>query len=243
MLTRNSFTSAEKREAVDKVLNSETFARSEQLRHFLKFVCDMEIEGRAAEINEYMIGVDVLRRPEGYSPGNDSSVRSRAHELRNRLKKYYETKSPNGPIRIDIPKGSYAPIFVDSSTPDSGSAQESVEEAHAEQSHRKARYRPLVVAFAGGALTVLALGSLWIGSRAGAPIDPALREAWGPLLQPAANVLVCVGSTLHMVVRPRWQEIPGGPSKFDALPELYSLLRIPRDVDQRSERMSITIPK
>ena len=37
------------------VLASEPFARSEQLRAFLSFVCEMEIAGRAAALSEYLI--------------------------------------------------------------------------------------------------------------------------------------------------------------------------------------------
>jgi hypothetical protein len=65
MLTQRFFTFAEKREALDKILASETFARCEQLRHFLQYVCEIEMAGRGAEINEYVIGVDVLDRSQG----------------------------------------------------------------------------------------------------------------------------------------------------------------------------------
>jgi len=55
MIAHKSFTPAQKREALERVLISETFARTEQLRQFLRYVCDMEIDGRGAEINEYLI--------------------------------------------------------------------------------------------------------------------------------------------------------------------------------------------
>src|SRR5579872_7169733 len=117
MMTQKSFTLDEKREALEKILASDTFARSDQLRRFLQYVCELELEGRGAEINEYVIGVDVLRRPKGYSPANDSCVRSRAYELRQRLDRYYEQESPDATIRIELPKGSYLPTFVDATSP------------------------------------------------------------------------------------------------------------------------------
>ena len=58
----------EKRQALLRVLGSRGFGRSEQLRAFLRYVCDAEMEGRGHEVNEYALGVSVLRRPAGYSP-------------------------------------------------------------------------------------------------------------------------------------------------------------------------------
>src|SRR4051794_10404834 len=101
----------EKRAALARVLESRTFGRSDQLRAFLRYVCEAEREGRAQQLNEYALGVSVLGRPEGYSPAEDSSVRSRAYELRNKLKSYYQTEAPDDPIRIEIEKGAYVPRF------------------------------------------------------------------------------------------------------------------------------------
>jgi hypothetical protein len=225
MMVQKSFTPAEKRDAVEKILASETFARSDQLRRFLQYVCEMEIGGRAAELNEYMIGVDVLHRPKGYSPANDSSVRSRAYELRQRLERYYEHESADGPIRIELPKGSYVPLFSDASMPRPSGARESLVEADADAPRRVTRPWPMLVAFLSGVLLVLAVGSLWARRGAAASADAIVREAWGPLLQTGSNVLVCVGSTLHMIVRPNWQETPGGSPRFKAFPELYPIFR------------------
>src|SRR6266496_2731531 len=101
----------EKGVALTRVLESRTFGRSDQLRAFLRYVCEAELEGRAQQLNEYALGVSVLGRPEGYSPAEDSSVRSRAYELRNKLKGYYQSEAPDDPIRIEIEKGAYVPRF------------------------------------------------------------------------------------------------------------------------------------
>src|SRR4029077_2041138 len=100
-----------KRAALARVLDSRTFSRSDQLRAFLRYVCEAELEGRAHQLNEYALGVSVLGRKEGYSPAEDSSVRSRAYELRNKLKSYYSDEAPADPIQIEIEKGAYVPRF------------------------------------------------------------------------------------------------------------------------------------
>jgi hypothetical protein len=96
------------------LLRSRVLSRSEQLRAFLRYVCEADFIGEAHAINEYALGVQALGRPKDYSPGEDSCVRSRAYELRNKLKSYYEHEEPDAAVRIEIPKGSYAPRFVHS---------------------------------------------------------------------------------------------------------------------------------
>jgi hypothetical protein len=109
--------SDEKRDALQRVLESRALGRSEQVRNLLRYVCEAEREGRAQELNEYVLGVSVLGRPAGYSPAEDSCVRSRAHQLRNRLRDYYSVEAPHDPIRIEIDKGGYCPRFERAALP------------------------------------------------------------------------------------------------------------------------------
>jgi hypothetical protein len=75
----------EKRAALAAVLASESFARSEQLRAFLAFVCEMEIAGRAAELTEYLIGVKALGRPSDYTPAPPVALADSGHFASKRL--------------------------------------------------------------------------------------------------------------------------------------------------------------
>lgn len=106
------FSSEQKRAALQSIIDSETFARSDQLRSFISYIGDMAISGRGREITEYLIAVNALGRSADFSPADDSSVRSRAYELRRKLQKYYESEEPNAPIRVVLPKGAYSPRFV-----------------------------------------------------------------------------------------------------------------------------------
>ena len=107
-----TLTAEEKKAAVDSVLQTASFLRAGQLRSFLRFICDMEIAGRAAEITEYLIGVEALGRPAGYSTAEDSIVRRRAIDLREKLEDVYAGDLAGAKIRIDLPKGRYVPHFV-----------------------------------------------------------------------------------------------------------------------------------
>src|SRR5215475_5430011 len=106
-------TAEQKQAALEAVLRSNTFARADQLKSFLKYVCEMEIAGHGHELSEYLIGVEALGRPSQYSPGDDSAVRNRAFALRKKLQEFYEREKPDAPIRIELHKGSYCPHFVE----------------------------------------------------------------------------------------------------------------------------------
>jgi hypothetical protein len=101
----------EKRSAMGRVLESRALGRSDQLRSLFRYVCEAAIEGRAHELGEYALGVEVFGRPPGYSPAEDSCVRSRAYELRNKLQAYYDSEAPEDAIRVIIDKGGYCPRF------------------------------------------------------------------------------------------------------------------------------------
>src|SRR5215210_4574160 len=88
--SNQSLTSEQKRAALEAVLHSQTFARADQLRCFLKYVCEIEMAGRGQELTEYLIGIEALGRPASYSPGDDSAVRTRAFALRKKLQEFYE---------------------------------------------------------------------------------------------------------------------------------------------------------
>ena len=78
----------------------------------MRFIFEAELRNPGSAPTEYTIGVSVLGRPEGYSPAEDSSVRTRAYDLRQKLEKLYGTELINEPVQIVIPKGSYTPQFV-----------------------------------------------------------------------------------------------------------------------------------
>jgi hypothetical protein len=109
---------AEKREALEEVLQSATFFRAEQLRVFLRYICEMELAGRGDELCESLIGVEAFGRPAGYSPTEDASVRRRAGDLREKLQEVYEGELSGSKVRIELPKGKFLPRFV-RVTPDS----------------------------------------------------------------------------------------------------------------------------
>ncbi len=103
---------SQKRELVQRVLESQSFSRSPALRGFLVYITDHEIRGEADKLKEQTIGTEVLGRKPNYDPADDNIVRVRAHELRGRLDRYFAAEGENEPVIITIPRGAYAPEFV-----------------------------------------------------------------------------------------------------------------------------------
>ena len=98
--------------AVQRVLTSSSFSKTNRLSAFLEYVCRLTLDGREHEINELNIGIGVFERRENYNASDDTIVRTTARGLRQRLKTYYETEGLGDNVRIDIPKGTYVPAFT-----------------------------------------------------------------------------------------------------------------------------------
>jgi len=62
-------------------------------------------------IKERTIGVDLFRKPADWDTKSDSTVRTYAARLRSTLREYYESEGFQDRIRIEIPVGSYIPVF------------------------------------------------------------------------------------------------------------------------------------
>lgn len=101
------------REELAKVLVSQPFARGEKLCRFLRFVVEETLAGRTDTLKEYNIGVKVYERRPDYDTRTDATVRVEAGRLRTKLIEYYAGAGAASPIRIELPKGSYVPRFVD----------------------------------------------------------------------------------------------------------------------------------
>jgi TolB-like protein len=64
-------------------------------------------------LKESIIGVAVFGREPGYDPKQDSVVRTEARRLRAKLVEYYAGAGANDELVIELPKGSYVPVFLE----------------------------------------------------------------------------------------------------------------------------------
>ena len=95
-----------------RVVASRYFTRSPLLSKFLLHIVAETLEGRAGEISEHQIGVQVFDRPATYRTIEDNIVRNYARQLRRRLAEYFAEEGAQELLHIDIPLGGYIPVFV-----------------------------------------------------------------------------------------------------------------------------------
>lgn len=100
------------REELAKLLADHRFVRAERLSRFLRFTVEKTLEGGREEIKEYLIAIEVYGRPSSYDPAVDSLVRVEMSRLRAKLADYYSITGLGASVRIEYPKGQYAPVFI-----------------------------------------------------------------------------------------------------------------------------------
>ena len=99
------------RAQLGQILGSADFAQSGRINAFLSFVVEETLAGRSDRLKEYTIATTVFERDESFDPQTNTIVRVEAGRLRRRLERYYLTEGRGDPVRIDLPKGTYVPLF------------------------------------------------------------------------------------------------------------------------------------
>lgn len=96
---------------LERILGSADFAQSDRIKSFLGFVVAETLAGRGDRLKEFTIATEVFERDESFDPQTNTIVRVEAGRLRRRLERYYLTDGRADTVRIDLPKGSYVPLF------------------------------------------------------------------------------------------------------------------------------------
>src|SRR5207248_8858913 len=84
---------------LEKILSSQTFGSGSQGSRLLRFVVERTLEGRAEEIKESVLGVEVFGR-HSFDPRTDPIVRVEASRLRQKLTSYYDSEGKPDAVRI-----------------------------------------------------------------------------------------------------------------------------------------------
>jgi len=164
------------RKEFQAVIASRIFDRAPNLGILLRYVCEKAFEQKADEIKEYNIAVEAFGRRPDFDKRRDSIVRVEAHRLRKRLQQYYEDEDgATHELRIEIPPGHYAPVFV-VNAPKVEAVAESwpapqpspTAEAPAVLTPLRAQKRRLIWLGVAAALIASIAGALYFPQRAGA---------------------------------------------------------------------------
>jgi hypothetical protein len=99
------------REQLQRLLSHPLFANSKRYPALLSYAVEQTLLGNAVELKERSIGIEVFGRAPTYDANADPVVRITAGEVRKRLSLYYYDSSHAGELVIELPLGSYVPVF------------------------------------------------------------------------------------------------------------------------------------
>jgi len=99
------------RAELDAMLAAPFFVQSNRCKRFLRHIVLQTLSGKANQLKERMIGINVFDRAGDYDAGEDAIVRVTANDVRKRIGQFYQESPADHPIQIDLPRGTYVPEF------------------------------------------------------------------------------------------------------------------------------------
>jgi hypothetical protein len=192
-------------EQLDRLVGNPYFHHSKRYPSFLKFIVVETLAGRAENLKERTLGIEVFGREPDYDTTNDPIVRVTAAEIRKRIAQYYQEPGHEGEIRLSLPSGSYIPHFTKPAS-DTVSTAEPTPEPEPEELPKPAvvTAEPNLVPATGSfvprkLLVVTVVAALLIVSAAlwqifrSSPID----DFWRPFVTSDYPVLFCIADQSH----------------------------------------------
>jgi hypothetical protein len=179
---------------LESILSSRHFRSADRSKQFLRYVVLSTLDGHTDRLKERTIGTEVFQRPPGYATGEDPVVRVQAGEVRRRLHLYYEEAPQASPLRIELPVGSYSPVFHWGST---SGTEEPQPRAASPIAAPPSRWLPrlkaagLVAIGVVAALSARSLNDSW--HRLAVP-KTTLEQFWGPALASHQPILICLAN-------------------------------------------------
>lgn len=119
------------RAQLERLLQHPLFANSKRYPALLAYTVEQTLLGNAPDLKERSIGIEVFGRAPTYDANADPIVRITAGEVRKRLGLYYYDSAHSGELVIELPVGSYVPVFrpaglTEEASPDLGGPEASV---------------------------------------------------------------------------------------------------------------------
>ena len=94
-----------------RMLARPDFGAKPQQIALLKYMVNIAIDGKARDIAEDTLAVEIFGRGPDFDPNVDPIVSIQVDLLRRALIRYNQTAGKNDPVRIVLPSGTYAPVL------------------------------------------------------------------------------------------------------------------------------------
>jgi hypothetical protein len=99
------------REELRRIIESRHFKGCKQGKRFIQYVVEQTLHGNGSLLKERLLGTALFDRAPDYATGEDSVVRVQANDVRRRLNAYRAECTHPPAVEIELPVGSYIPIF------------------------------------------------------------------------------------------------------------------------------------
>jgi len=96
---------------VERVAASANLQRAPRLRELFRYLCEEALRNPDGRLSEQQVGVAVFERPAQYDTNADTIVRVQVSQLRRKLEHHFLAEGRAEPLVIELPKGSYLPVF------------------------------------------------------------------------------------------------------------------------------------
>jgi hypothetical protein len=185
---------------LENILESRFFRSAERSKQFLRYVVQYKLDGHSELLKERTIGSEVFERPHDYATGDDPVVRVQAGEVRRRLEQYYQATPTGALVRIELPIGSYSPLFREFSTVAPSHTAPLLPPSTEPKTHyKKNRRRHWAIAAMCSALAIGTGMALLVLHRT-AGQKSAMDQFWNPVFATPQPVLICLAAPV--VYRP-----------------------------------------
>ncbi len=195
-------------ELLNRVAASAPLKRASRLQKLLLYVGQSALKDGRDQVREQEIGTKVFGRPESYDTGIDNIVRTNVSDLRKRIEAYFNGEGVHEPVVMEIPRGSYLPVFHHRPAEEASAAESPLSEQAAESSSASSlvtrlRQRWALAAAILAAVAIVALSvsclTLWTqlhSVKRAQQESPAFAAFWEPILREKGQVLICAGGNV-----------------------------------------------
>jgi hypothetical protein len=195
------------REQLVRLLAHPLFANSKRYPALLAYVVEQTLLGNASDLKERSIGIEVFGREPSYDANADPIVRITAGEVRKRLSQYYYDATHQGELVIELPVGSYVPVFLPFDVPAELETVEAAPESVAAPAMPQAlppapeapRAQPWRLRWIVAGFLVVVAGAIGLGVglrlHPVAPVPPPsnIDRFWEPVTSSANPATFCLG--------------------------------------------------
>lgn len=96
---------------VERVLASPSLQTSPRQQELFRYLAECALQDPPALVSEPQVGVAVFHRAPDYDTSVDTIVRVQVSQLRKKLEHYFLSEGREEPVLIELPRGSYLPVF------------------------------------------------------------------------------------------------------------------------------------